>query len=118
MSTAADKQALDAASREGWEVVAHEHLAAFWVRGDCMSGDGITDGDVVMVDTDRKPEHGDIGVFFIANGRGGMDRMLKRLDLSNGIRLVPSNPAYEPEVIEDEKSLFMVGTVVASARVT
>ena len=103
----------EVASRSGWEVVAHEHMAAFWVLGNCMSPDGISDGDIVLVDTDRRPEHGDIGAFFLSHGHGRTERLLKRLDLSDGMRLVSSNPAYAPIEIEDERDLLMVGTVIA-----
>lgn len=116
MSTIDDEEALDLASRKKWEVVPHEHAAVFWVLGNCMNGDGISDGDIVLVDAQRKPEHGDIGVFFIRNERGGLDRTLRRLDLSDGTRLIPSNPAYAPVVIDSESDLFMVGTVFAFVR--
>jgi hypothetical protein len=94
-------------------VLPHEHVAVFGVSGDCMNADGIDDGDLVVVDPERVPAHGDIGVFMIRNRDGGLGLTLKRLDLSAGTRLVPSNPAYPPVVLGDGDELFAVGTVVA-----
>ncbi len=42
--------------------------------------------------------------------------MLKRLDRSQGIRLVPSNPAYQPITIEHESDLHVVGKAVLTCR--
>jgi SOS-response transcriptional repressor LexA len=98
------------------EVLPGEHVVIFGVKGDCMSGDGIRDGDAVIVDPERAPVHGEIGVFMVRDDNGGFDKMIKRLDLSGGIRLVPSNPAHAPIVITDEDDLFAVGTVLAVMR--
>jgi hypothetical protein len=93
-------------------VLPHEQVAVFGVSGDCMNATGI-DGDLVVVDPQRTPGHGDIGVFMIRNREGGLGLMLKRLDLSQGTRLVPANPAYPPIVVGDDDELFAAGTVVA-----
>jgi SOS-response transcriptional repressor LexA len=95
------------------EIPLPDRVLAFGVKGDCMSGDHITSRDLVIVDPERAPRHGDIGVFMIRNEDGGFDKVLKRLDLSQGTRLVPSNPAHAPIVITDEDDLFAVGTVLA-----
>jgi SOS-response transcriptional repressor LexA len=95
------------------DVLPHEHVVAFGVTGDCMNKDGINDGDLVLVDPERAPAHGEIGVFMIRNQDGGLGLTLKGLDLSEGTRLVPSNPAHPPIVIEDDDELFVVGTVFA-----
>ncbi|MBV9854855.1 MAG: hypothetical protein JOY82_10065 [Streptosporangiaceae bacterium] len=81
-----------------------------------MTGDHITDRDLVIVDPERAPRHGDIRIFMIRNKDGGLDGVLKRLDLSEGTRLVPSNPAHAPIVITNEDDLFAVGTVLAVVR--
>ena len=38
--------------------------------------------------------------------------MIKRLDRSQGIRLVPSNPAYQAITINQEDNLLILGKVV------
>jgi SOS-response transcriptional repressor LexA len=95
----------------------HDHLIAFAVSGDCMSGDAITGGDVVIVDPDLMPADGDIAVFALTNEGGRISPFLKRLSRSGGtLRLVPSNPAHAPIAVLDEDDLFVIGTVVAVVR--
>jgi hypothetical protein len=78
----------------------HGHLIAFEVAGDCMNGDRIFDGDVVIVDPELMPAGGDIAVFGMTDEGGRLSVTLKRLSRSEGtLRLVPSNPAHAPIVI-------------------
>jgi SOS-response transcriptional repressor LexA len=79
-----------------------------------MNGDRIADGDLVIVDPGRAPQHGDIGVFMIKNRRGGPVTVLKRLDLSQGTRLLPSSPAHAPIIIDNDQDVVTIGTVIAS----
>jgi SOS-response transcriptional repressor LexA len=91
----------------------HEHLIAFEVAGNCMNGDKIFDGDVVIVDPELLPAHGDIAVFGMMNSAGRLAVTLKRMSRSEGaVRLVPSNPAHASVINEDD--LFISGTVVAT----
>jgi SOS-response transcriptional repressor LexA len=92
-----------------------EHVVAFEVSGDCMTGDGINDGDFVIVDPDQPVAHGDIAVF-AHRTENGTEMMLKRLDRSEGIRLVPSNPAYQAITIKHDENLSVVGKVVLTYR--
>ena len=46
------------------------------------------------MDTDQPVAYGDIAVFIVRTEKGTA-MMIKRLDRSQGIRLVPSNPAYQ-----------------------
>jgi SOS-response transcriptional repressor LexA len=92
----------------------HDHLIAFAVSGDCMSGDAITDGDVVIVDPDLMPADGDIAAFALTNESGPISAIIKRLSRSKGtVRLVPSNPAHASITVINEDDLFVIGTVVA-----
>ena len=45
----------------------------------------------------------------------GTAMMIKRLDRSQGIRLVPSNPAYQA-IINHEGNLLILGKVVLTYR--
>jgi SOS-response transcriptional repressor LexA len=92
-----------------------EHVVAFQVAGDCMTGDGIHDGDFVIVDPDQPVANGDIAVFTFRTGTG-IAMALKRLDRSAGIRLVPSNPAYQAITIERDSDLLFAGKVVLTCR--
>lgn len=92
-----------------------EHVVAFQVSGDCMTGDGIHDGDFIVVDPDQPVAHGDIAAFAIRT-ENGTGMVVKRLDRSQGIRLVPSNPAYQAITITGESDLHVVGKVVLTCR--
>jgi SOS-response transcriptional repressor LexA len=97
------------------ECLTSEHVVAFQVSGDCMTGDGIHDGDYIIVDPDQPVAHGDIAAFTVKT-QNGTGMVVKRLDRSQGIRLVPSNPAYQAITITDESDLHVVGKVVLTCR--
>ena len=62
------------------------------VSGDSMSGDGIFDGDYVVVRSQAVASEGEIIVALIEDGA-----TVKRLSHRGGtVRLLPSNPAYAP----------------------
>ena len=68
-----------------------QQLFAFQVTGDSMIGDNIEDGDCVLL-RNVEIHNGQIGAV-IVNG----ETTLKRIYKENGLlRLVPSNPSYEP----------------------
>ena len=67
------------------------------------------------MDPDQPVRHGDIAVFTIRTGNG-IEMTLKRLDITEGIRLVPSNPAYQAITIKHEENLIDVGKVVLTYR--
>ncbi len=78
------------------------------VVGDSMSGEGITEGDILIIDRSIEAEHGDLAVCCI-NG----EFTLKRLCFNKGdkIYLMPSNRKFSPiEVTRDDD--FMVWGVV------
>jgi repressor LexA len=82
------------------------------VKGDSMVGDGILDGDYVVV---RKQATADSGQTVVALIRG--EATVKRL-LHKGkrIELHPANPAMVPIVLEDEESFRIEGVVVGVIR--
>ena len=78
------------------------------VVGDSMSGEGITEGDILIIDRSIEAEHGDLAVCCL-NG----EFTLKRLCLNQGdkIYLMQSNRKFNPlEVSRDDD--FMVWGVV------
>lgn len=78
------------------------------VVGDSMCGEGITEGDILIIDRSIDAEHGDLAVCCLDG-----EFTLKRLCLNRGDRiyLMPSNRKYRPiEVTEDND--FMVWGVV------
>jgi SOS-response transcriptional repressor LexA len=52
------------------EFVPHDRMKAFPVQGECLAGDDIHDGDVVLVDPDEPVTGGDIAV--VRSRRGGV----------------------------------------------
>lgn len=95
----------------------NEHLiqhpaATFFVRvqGESMTGAGIHDGDLLVVDRAREPRSGNI-VVAVING----ELTVKRLMLEQGkLFLMPENPAFPPlEILENMD--WVIWGVVAHA---
>jgi repressor LexA len=82
------------------------------VRGDSMIGDGILDGDYVVV---RKQDHAESGQTVVALIRG--EATVKRFLRRDGIiELHPANPAMQPFVIAEDEDFRIEGIVVGVIR--
>ena len=80
------------------------------VRGQSMIGDGIYDGDFVVVEPQDSAENGDTVVALV----GGSGVTLKRFYRERGhVRLQPANPYLEPMIVTD---VTVQGKVVAVIR--
>lgn len=81
------------------------------VEGDSMTGAGITDGDIVVIDRAVEPQDGDVVVAFLDG-----EFTVKFLDLSHKsegyILLCPANDKYEPIRIDNELPFEVWGVVV------
>lgn len=94
----------------------NEHLiehkdATFFVQatGDSMTGAGIQEGNLLVVDRALEARHGDI-VIAVIDG----DLTVKRLEKRRGkIRLVAENPAYAPIEFTDGQELTIWGVVTS-----
>ncbi len=90
-----------------------EHPAStFYARvaGDSMSGEGIEENDILVIDKSIEPEHGDLAVCCL-NG----EFTLKRLCFTNhgrGVRLMPSNRRYRPIDINEGDDFVVWGIVL------
>ncbi len=92
----------------------NEHLvqhpaATFFLRvqGESMSGAGIRDGDLLVVDRAREVKSGDIVVAAV-NG----ELTLKRLKVDGKrVWLLPENPDFQPLEIRDGTALVVWGVV-------
>lgn len=71
-----------------------------------MTGAGIGEGDLLIVDSARKPTHGDIVIAAIEG-----EFTVKRLQLHPVVMLKPENSAYAPIMIGSEDSLDIFGVV-------
>lgn len=78
------------------------------VVGDSMSGEGITDGDILIIDKSIEPENGDLAVCCL-DGEFTLKRL--RIMRDGSIFLIPSNPHYKP-IDVSTASKFMVWGVV------
>jgi repressor LexA len=91
---------------------AHDGMMAFPVRGECLSGDAIHDGDYVLVDPEEPVADGDIAVVRTRNG--GLVKHLHRDGAA--LRMVPSNPGFSPVILTPEDDPVVVGKVVGMVR--
>lgn len=82
--------------------------ATYFVKssGDSMIDAGINEGDLLVVDSSRKAEHGSI-VIAAVDG----EFTVKRLQLHPIVMLKPENSAYKPIMIGSEDSLEVFGVV-------
>lgn len=94
----------------------NEHLiehreATFFVRaqGHSMTGAGIVDGDLLVVDRALEARDGDIVIAAI-DGELTLKRLYKR---QGAIRLVPENPRYQPIQLQDGQELTLWGVVTS-----
>lgn len=94
-------------------MVQHKEASFFFrVVGESMSGIGILDDDIVLVDRCVDAAHGDI-VLAVIDG----DYTLKRLFKQPGcVELHPENPAYKPIRLRDGNELVIWGVVVGVVR--
>jgi len=82
------------------------------VQGDSMIGDGILDGDFVVVRKQREAASGQTVVALINH-----EATVKRLVRRNGrLELHPANPAMQPILLDAEADLRIEGIVVGVIR--
>ncbi len=107
-----DRLAIDAAllGRSGGAAGAF----ALRVRGDSMTGDGILDGDLIVVRRQQTARQGEI-VAVMVDGSATVKRYYVEGDR---VRLQPSNPALEPIYLsaEEARETAVLGKVVAVYR--
>ncbi|MBS1704839.1 MAG: transcriptional repressor LexA [Armatimonadetes bacterium] len=82
------------------------------VKGDSMSGEGIMPRDLVIIRPQTTANHGDL-VAFMLNEEATVKRLHRD---KNGIRLMPSNPAYEPIEVSRTDDARVIGRVVGLIR--
>ena len=81
------------------------------VKGDSMIGDGIMPRDLVLIRPQQTAKNGDIIAAML-----GDEATVKRIYFDpKGVRLMPSNPAYEPIEVRREDA-HIVGKVVGLIR--
>lgn len=93
------------------ELLGRGETFALRVRGDSMIDDGIHDGDVVIVESQRDAPNG-ATVVALVEGEATVKRFYRR---RGRIHLVPANERMEPIVAKDE-DVELRGVVVALLR--
>lgn len=109
------------------DLVVQNPESTFFVRvsGDSMTGVGIFDGDVLVIDRSKEATDGKIVVAAV-NG----ELVVKRLSITNKhtsskgsdpllqslMQLVSENEAYKPITIGEDEECFIWGVVVGSIR--
>lgn len=86
------------------------------VFGDSMTGDGIFDGDIVLVEETEEIAHrGQIGVAIVNGEEGTIKHIYKT---KNSITLQSSNPSYPPRIFvgQDMNSVRIAGVVIEMKR--
>ncbi|MBO7382280.1 MAG: translesion error-prone DNA polymerase V autoproteolytic subunit [Muribaculaceae bacterium] len=90
------------------ELIAHP-AATFYGRviGDSMSGEGIEEGDILVIDKSLEPANGDLAVCQVDG-----EFTLTRLNIQQDrILLMPSSPNYQPIVVTEENQFMIWGIV-------
>lgn len=86
---------------------------ALRVRGDSMTGEGILDGDFIVVESGQTAENGQTVVALIE----GSEATVKRFYRERGrIRLEATNPRYKAIIIEPPDRLTIQGVVIGVIR--
>lgn len=81
------------------------------VKGDSMNGEGILPRDLVVVKPQSTANHGDLVAVLL-----GDEATVKRIHFEpKGIRLIASNPAYDPIPVEREDAR-VIGKIVGLIR--
>jgi repressor LexA len=93
------------------DLVSGDETFMLRVKGDSMIGDGLFDGDFVVVQKQSSADNGDIVVALL-----GDEATVKRFFRENGrVRLQPSNPSMEP-IFAPADRLAIIGKVILGLR--
>ncbi|EHH2338563.1 translesion error-prone DNA polymerase V autoproteolytic subunit [Salmonella enterica] len=97
------------------ELLVSHPSSTYFVKatGDSMIDAGINDGDLLVVDSSRTAEHGDI-VIAAVDG----EFTVKRLQLRPTVQLNPMNSAYSPIIVGSEDTLDVFGVVTFIVKAT
>jgi repressor LexA len=110
LPASAEECAHDVLSMDAYLVTKPDSSFLLRVTGDSMTGAGIMDGDLVVVERDRHPKNGDI-VLAEVDGQWTMKYLRRR---GKDVVLEAANPAYPAIYPKDE--LKIGGVITASVR--
>ena len=92
------------------ELLIRHPAATFFIRaaGDSMTGAGIRNGDILIVDRAEAPRSGSI-IIAVIDGELTVKRLVKK---GNTVSLVPENPEYKTIEISPESGFEVWGVVI------
>lgn len=82
------------------------------INGDSMTGAGLENGDMVLVDRNSEAKSGDI-VVVVVNGEATVKTMIRK---DNSIVLRPENPDYQPIIVRNNDDMRIIGIVVGNLK--
>ncbi len=91
------------------QIVVKNQTATFYAKanGNSMTGAGIDDGDILVIDKSIEPQDGKIAVCFIDG-----EFTVKRIKVQeNSLLLLPENPLFEPLEVTQENDFIIWGIV-------
>jgi repressor LexA len=94
-------------------MVGRKHSYVLQVKGDSMIGDGIHEGDYVVIQEKDVPSNGEMVVAVVNNNEATLKRFYKE---KGHIRLQPSNPAMDPIIVESGTPIEVQGVVIGLIR--
>lgn len=96
------------------ELLVSHPSSTYFVKaaGDSMIEAGISDGDLLVVDSARTADHGDIVIAAVEG-----EFTVKRLQLRPTVQLIPMNSAYSPIMVGSEDTLDVFGVVTFIVKV-
>ena len=92
------------------ELIKHPYATFYGrVSGDSMTGAGLDDGDLLIIDKSLEPQDGKIAVCFIDG-----EFTVKRIKLdTNSIWLMPENKKYNPIKVTEDNEFIIWGLVTS-----
>lgn len=91
------------------QIVVKNQTATFYAKanGNSMTGAGIDDGDILVIDKSIEPQDGKIAVCFIDG-----EFTVKRIKVQeNSLLLLPENPLFDPLEVTQENDFIIWGIV-------
>lgn len=91
------------------QIVVKNAMATFYAKanGNSMTGAGIDDGDILVIDKSIEPQDGKIAVCFIDG-----EFTVKRIKVQeNSLLLLPENSLFEPIEVTQENDFIIWGIV-------
>lgn len=95
------------------DMLGRGHTFALRVKGDSMVGDGILDGDFIVIESRQSAENGQTVVALVDGSEATVKRFYRE---RGGVRLEPANPKFKAIHIKPSDRLSIQGVVIGVIR--